>query len=154
MHKYFSKIEEKSEVDLNLVDVETAKHQLKSMKLGYISSSFILRGMEEDFEKWHKENIEDSEYTEEDLKEAEKLALKQVEDPEFYHGEVMKNTPERVAQCFQSLLMLKNKKDDIAAKSDELSIVARNIKWLRKLIKDLKEKEVVAPKGTIQAPKK
>jgi len=66
----------------------------------------------------------------------------------------MKNTPDDVAQCFQALLMLKSKKDEIVARRDEFFVVGRNIKWINELIDDLKNKEAVAPKGTITPPKK
>ena len=145
MDKKFSKLEEKSKIDLSLVNLETVEQQLKSMKLAYISSSFILKGMEQDFDNWYEKNIEDTNYSDESLKKAEDLALKQLDDPNFYQGEAMKQTPPDIAQFFQALLMLKQRKDEVNAKRDELGVVARNITWLRELLNELGDDNAEAP---------
>jgi len=141
MDNKFTRLEDLTEIKLNLVDLETAKTQLKSMKIGYIKTAFVLKDMEQEYNRLYDENL--SGYDEKIIAEAEGHALKQVADPNYYGGEVMKNVAKNnknIAQCFQALLMLKNKKEEIEAHRSEMEIVEKNIKWLRKLAGDLAKK--------------
>lgn len=138
MDNKFTKLDDLTEIKLNLVDLETAKTQLKSMKIGYIKTAFVLKDMEQEYNRLHELNLK--EYDAEILDKAEAHALKQIENPNYYSGEVMKTVSKEVAQCFQALLMLKNKKEEIEAHRSEMEIVEKNIKWLRKLAGDLAKK--------------
>jgi hypothetical protein len=138
MDNKFTKLEDLTEIKLNLVDLETAKTQLKSMKIGYIKTAFVLKDMEQEYNRLHELNLKD--YDAEVLDRAEVHALKQIENPNYYSGEVMKTVSKEIAQCFQALLMLKNKKEEIEAHRSEMEIVEKNIKWLRKLAGDLAKK--------------
>jgi len=135
MNEKFSKLESLTEIKLNLVDIETAKTQLKSMKIGYIKLSFILKDLEKEFNRIYDDNL--GEYNQEVLDKAEAHALKQIDNPNYYSGEVMKTVAKDVAQCFQAMLMLKGKKDELDGRRAEVEVVEKNIKWLRRLIKDL-----------------
>jgi len=138
MNEKFTKLEDLTEIKLNLVDLETAKTQLKSMKIGYIKTAFVLKDMEQEYNRLHELNLKD--YDAEVIEKAEAHALKQIDHPDYYNGEVMKTVSKDVAQCFQALLMLKNKKEEIEAHRSEMEIVEKNIKWLRKLAGDLAKK--------------
>lgn len=135
MDKQFSKLENLTEIKLDLVDVETAKTQLKSMKIGYIQLSFILKDMESEYNRMHELNLK--EYDEKTLDKAQVHALKQIEDPNYYNGGVMKTVDVKTAQAFQSMLMLRNRKEEIEGKRSELEIVEKNIGWLTELVNDL-----------------
>ena len=140
MDNKFTKLEDLTEIKLNLVDLETAKTQLKSMKIGYIKTAFVLKDMEQEYNRLHDLNLKDKDYDAEVLDKAEAHALRQIENPNYYSGEVMKTVSKEIAQCFQALLMLKQKKEEIEAHRSEMEIVEKNIKWLRKLAGDLAKK--------------
>jgi len=135
MDNKFSKLENLTEIKLDLIDLETAETQLKSMKIGYIKHSFVLKDMESEFNRLHDLNLKD--YDDEIKNMAEGHALKQLENPDYYNGAVMKTVDKKTAQCFQAVLMLKNKKDEIDGRRGEIEIVEKNIKWIVELIKDL-----------------
>lgn len=140
MNKQFSKLEDFTEVNLNLIDEEAAKTQLKSMKLGYIQHIFVLKDMEKEYNRFHEMNLK--KYTPATLEQAETHALKQISDPNYYNGEAMKKTPTDVAQAFQAMLMLRNKKEEIDAKRSDLDIVTKNIKWLTELLDSFPQEEI------------
>lgn len=139
MDSKFAKLESLTEINLDLIDAVTVETQLKSMKLGYVNLGFVLKDMEQEFNRLFDLNLKD--YDEDTIAKAEVHALKQLENPEYYSGQVMKTVPHDVARCFQAILMLKNKKDEIEIKQSEKEIVEKNIGWLSELLTKLKRVE-------------
>jgi len=128
-----------SEIDLDAISLECTQEQLKSMQLGYIAHSFVLKDMAREYDRFHKQNFEGTD--EKDIAEAEKHALRQIRNPEYYQGETMKSIPANIAQIFQRLLMIKQKGDELQAKEAEVEIAKQNITWLKELVFSLKQKE-------------
>ncbi len=140
-----------SEIDHASINLDCVDEQLKSMQMGYIAHAFILRDMSNEFDRFYDLNFEG--YDLATLTVAEKHAMAQTNDPEYYKSKAMKGAPEKILECFQRLMMIANKRKELEGKEAEVSVAKKNIAWLKELQAKMKVEQAENTSSTVEDSK-
>ena len=114
-----------NKIDHEAITIECVEQQLKSMQLGYISHCFIVKGLEDDFDKFFDLNFKD--VKDELIEKATVHAEKHIKNPEYLNSAVLKSIPSEVQGVVQSLLMINQKRAEIESNAEKAEVMKRNI---------------------------